>query len=84
MSTLFDPDDFQREEEKVVKFKAKISSCALCLFAHEITDICDDLVGYDCSISENSIKISDKEWRIPSTCPLRKVKYIIELEIGDK
>lgn len=78
---LFDPDELDVEEEYVVKYKAKITSCACCLFGREQTDVCQDLVGYNCTISDNRITMKDEEWTVPKTCPLRRKQHCIVLEI---
>lgn len=81
MSELFNVYESEKQEEKIIKYKVKIKSCALCLFATEITDTCNDLIGYSCTISDNILKMSDEEWCIAASCPLRNIKHIIELEI---
>lgn len=80
-NNLFNIDELEKCEEKVVKFVAKIKSCSLCLFANELTDICNDLIGYKCSISNNEISINDEDWKIPKTCPILKCRHIIEIKI---
>lgn len=81
MSSLFETEVLDSsEKEEVVYFKAKIKSCAVCLFAIEITDASGDFVGYDCSISDNKLRMNQEHWKIPGSCPLKKKQYCIKLE----
>ena len=78
----FEPDDLIKDE--TVWYKVEVVSCAICPFGNEVTDLDNDYLGVDCTISNCKMRIQYDNWNIPNGCPLRNNSHCIRVSMREK